>query len=141
MLERNIVAAGGSDSPIEHPNPLLGLYYAITRVGATGEVFRPEEKLSFREAMNLYTVNAAFVAKEESKLGELQENWEADFIVVDSNIEEDPERLLHAKVTEVYRIMINAMEFRKNAVCVLPKFHCIDHCPRVYCPDMLGERE
>ena len=55
LMNNEIIVTGGSDAPIEVPNPLYGLYYAITRKGADGKVFKPEECLTFREAVKLYT--------------------------------------------------------------------------------------
>lgn len=46
--------AGGSDAPIEEPNPLLGIHAAIFR-GAEGKPWRGEESLSFKEALHMYT--------------------------------------------------------------------------------------
>lgn len=61
-----LVVAGGSDSPIEHPNPFTGMYDAIFRTNkhrlkstASAEeeiVFQPDECLSFSQALWIYTI-------------------------------------------------------------------------------------
>lgn len=80
--------AFGSDAPVESPNPFLGLYAAVTRRRAdeAGESWIPEEKLTMREAVEAYTINPAYAAGMESRLGRLAEGCLADLIV----LEKDP---------------------------------------------------
>lgn len=76
--------AFGSDAPVESPNPFLGLYAAATRrrAGESGESWVPEEKLSVREAVEAYTIGAAYAAGMESRLGRLASGCLADLIVL-----------------------------------------------------------
>jgi len=80
----------GSDAPVESPNPFLGLYAAATRRRADGspasEGWVPEEKLTVREAVEAYTIGAAYAAGMESRLGRLAPGCLADLIV----LEKDP---------------------------------------------------
>jgi 5-methylthioadenosine/S-adenosylhomocysteine deaminase len=46
------------------------------------KVFRPEESLSFEEALSIYTINGAYCAGEEERLGTLRVGYRADFVVV-----------------------------------------------------------
>lgn len=80
--------AFGSDAPVESPNPFLGLYAAVTRrrAGEAGESWIPAEKLTVREALEAYTINAAYATGLESRLGRLAEGHLADLIV----LEKDP---------------------------------------------------
>ncbi len=80
--------AFGSDAPVESPNPFLGLYAAVTRrrAEASDESWVPEEKLTMREAVEAYTIGAAYAAGMESRLGRLAAGCLADFIV----LEKDP---------------------------------------------------
>lgn len=80
--------AFGSDAPVESPNPFLGLYAAVTRRRAdqSGEGWIPEEKLTMREAVEAYTIGAAYAAGMESRLGILAAGYLADLIV----LEKDP---------------------------------------------------
>lgn len=57
LLDRGLVVAGGSDAPIEVPNPLIGIYAAVTRcnVGEKHDGYNPKEKISRFEAVHLYT--------------------------------------------------------------------------------------
>lgn len=61
-----VYVAGGSDAPIESPNPFTGIYDAMFRTNkkriksAESEeaeiIFKPEECLSFSQALWVYTV-------------------------------------------------------------------------------------
>jgi hypothetical protein len=50
------------------------------------EVFRPEEALSFAEALWIYTVGAAYAAGCETFLGSLEVGYAADFVIVDAAV-------------------------------------------------------
>ena len=80
----------GSDAPVESPNPFLGLFAAVTRCRPDGspapEGWIPEEKLTMREAVEAYTINAAYAGGVESQLGRLASGCLADLIV----LEKDP---------------------------------------------------
>jgi predicted amidohydrolase YtcJ len=82
--------AFGSDAPVESPNPFLGLHAAVTRQRPDGspasEGWIPEEKLTVREAVEAYTIGAAYAAGAESRLGRLMPGYLADLIV----LERDP---------------------------------------------------
>ena len=53
------------------------------------EVFRPEEALSFAEALWIYTVGAAYAAGCETFLGSLEVGYAADFVIVDAAVLDD----------------------------------------------------
>lgn len=88
ILEKNIMASGGSDCPVSDLNPFKGIYAAVTRRDKRGlpkEGWQPWQKLTVYEALKLYTVNAAYVSFEEMTKGTLTQNKLADFIVVDND--------------------------------------------------------
>ena len=109
LMHRGICVAGGSDAPIESPNPFTGMYDAIYRESRSGggssdgekerEVFMPDQRLTFAEALYLYTVNAAKCAGDAASevFGQLEEGFAADCVLVDADILSDP-RLLHSLV-------------------------------------------
>jgi len=76
--------AGGSDFPVESENPLLGLYAAITRQDLRGEPaggWRPTERLTRREALALFTSDAAYAAFEEGIRGRIAPGFAGDLTV------------------------------------------------------------
>jgi predicted amidohydrolase YtcJ len=82
---------GGSDhmikiDPLASTNPWdpwLGMEIAITRVLESGEVLEPEERLSREEALQLYTINNAYLGFEEKEKGSLEPGKLADLIIID----------------------------------------------------------
>lgn len=76
--------AGGSDFPVESENPLLGFYAAVTRQDLDGKPpggWRREERLTRREALALFTSDAAYAAFEEDRRGRIAAGYEADLTV------------------------------------------------------------
>ncbi|HEY3173498.1 MAG TPA: amidohydrolase [Thermoanaerobaculia bacterium] len=87
--------AGGSDFPVESENPLLGFYAAITRQDLRGEPargWRPSERLTRREALALFTSDAAYAAFEENVRGRIAPGFAADLTVFGADPMTAPER-------------------------------------------------
>ena len=80
---------------LDHP------VYDTIRYDVDG-VNRPEECLSMREALDLYTLGGAYAAMQEHRLGRLLPGYQADFIVLDKDICMSPTDLLSVKVLEVW---------------------------------------
>ena len=92
----------------------MGLYDAIHRLPHSfkdpahpspptdQDVFMPDERLSFAEALWLYTVGAAYACRAEERLGRLEVGYSADFVVLDRDVTVAPAELLRAQVQEVW---------------------------------------
>ncbi len=94
MLKEKVRLAGSSDAPIEDFNPFLGIYSAVTRRDYEGKPeggWYPEECLTLREAIELYTTGSAYATFEENIKGKIKEGYLADFILLDRDIFEIPE--------------------------------------------------
>lgn len=95
MLDLNIIIGGGSDAPIETPNPMLGVHAAVNRqsYGENGAYFI-EEAISIFDAMSLYTTQASEIAQTTDRTGKIKPGYEADFTVLDKDpFETDPKEL------------------------------------------------
>ncbi len=80
-LEGGVTVAGGSDFPASPLSPLLGIYASVTRKTISGEL-GPEEAITRRQALELYTINAARISFEEKLKGSIETGKLADFVVL-----------------------------------------------------------
>ncbi|MDC0710960.1 amidohydrolase [Stigmatella sp. ncwal1] len=103
----------GSDFPVERPDMLAGLYAARTRQDAEGHPpggWFPAQRLSGEEALEGFTLGAAFAAFAEASRGPLKPGMDADFVALSVDPVDAPaQELLTAQVrltvvagTEVY---------------------------------------
>jgi len=110
------VLAGGSDAPIEALSPLAGVYAAVTRQDTAGnppEGFRPQERLTIREALDLYTRGAAYAAFEEGERGSLRPGALADLTVLSADpFLAAPKELL--EITVDYTILDGAVVYARE---------------------------
>jgi predicted amidohydrolase YtcJ len=86
--------AFGSDAPVESPNPFLGLHAAVTRTRTDGspsiEGWYPQQKLNLTEALEGFTLGAAYAGHFENEIGQLAPGFLADFVVLDQDPFEMP---------------------------------------------------
>ena len=102
FLALGIPVPNGSDFPVEEPNPFLGFYAAVTRQDAEGRPpggWMPDQKMTREEALESWTLHAAYAAFEEKLRGALEPGKYADFIVLDRDIMTvPPKEILGARV-------------------------------------------
>ncbi len=70
-----------SDWDVSTLNPFVGMQNAVIRV---------PQNISLKEAVEAYTIQPAYVMRQEDKVGSLEVGKEADFIVLSQNIFEVP---------------------------------------------------
>jgi hypothetical protein len=106
FLAQGTVIAGGSDFPVESPNPFFGIHAAVTRQDHASQPaggWRAEQKMTLLEALRAFTLDAAFAEHAEGRLGTLEPGKWADFIVVDRDIfAVAPQRLWSTRVLETW---------------------------------------
>jgi len=86
LLEAGAVIAGGSDFPVESPNPFWGLHAAVTRQDRNNEPpggWFPGERMTLVEAFASFTIDAAYAGHQEDLIGSLLPGKKADFILID----------------------------------------------------------
>jgi hypothetical protein len=89
FLDQGTRIAGGSDFPIESPNPFFGLHAAVTR---TDHSNRPpggwyaSQAMTLTEAFRAFTLDAAYAQHQEKTLGSLETGKWADFILIDRDL-------------------------------------------------------
>jgi predicted amidohydrolase YtcJ len=89
ILASGAVIANGSDFPVEEPDPVRGLYAAVTRQDASGQPrggWMASERMTRQEALVSFTRSAAFAAHAESLSGSLEVGKLADLVVLSRDI-------------------------------------------------------
>jgi len=95
ILSTGAVIANGSDFPVEEPDPMRGLYAAVTRQDASGQPrggWMADQRMTREEALVSFTRSAAFAAHAESLSGSLEAGKLADLVVLSSDIMRVPPR-------------------------------------------------
>lgn len=90
LLEFGVNCAGGSDCPVEIIAPLAGITAAVTRSDNNGnppEGWLPEQKLTVREAVALFTVGSAYAEHMEGCKGQIRPQYLADLVLLAKNVE------------------------------------------------------
>jgi len=90
-LEEGIISVGNSDWFVTSANIAQQIYGVVTRKGYTGEVIGPEQAISVKDALRLYTTNGAFASFEETVKGSIEPGKLADMVVLDRDILTIPE--------------------------------------------------
>ncbi|MEM3740136.1 MAG: amidohydrolase [Candidatus Korarchaeum sp.] len=79
MLDAGVKLSGGSDSPVTPIDPLTGIHAAVNHpVGSSS--------IDLKEALRLYTIDAAFFSFEEHMKGSISEGKVADMIILSEDI-------------------------------------------------------
>ncbi|MBF85352.1 MAG: amidohydrolase [Acidobacteria bacterium] len=86
LMETGAVVSNGTDAPVEDVSPIANYYATVSRKLADGSVFYPDQRLSRLEALQTYTINAAFAAFEEDLKGSLSVGKLADITVLSKDI-------------------------------------------------------
>jgi predicted amidohydrolase YtcJ len=94
-----IRVAGSSDAPVITADPLVGIQDAVLRRTSSGHVLGPGERLTVRDALAMYTTEAAVAMHREHDIGSLEPGKLADFVVLDrSPLDTEPEQITDIRV-------------------------------------------
>ncbi len=95
FYEAGVTVAAASDYPVSHPDPLAGIEMAVTRTliepwrgGRTAEActLNPAEAISLDQAVDAFTLQAAYAYGLEAKTGSIEAGKSADFVLLDRSI-------------------------------------------------------
>jgi predicted amidohydrolase YtcJ len=93
LLDAGARLAFGSDAPVESMNPLVGIHAAVTRERADGQPqggWYPEQRVTVQEAVEGYTLGAAYASGTERDRGSITTGRLADLVVLSQDIFEIP---------------------------------------------------
>ncbi|RMH14041.1 MAG: amidohydrolase [Gemmatimonadetes bacterium] len=102
LLQSGVIIPGGSDFPVESPDPLLSFHAAVSRQDAhnwpTGGWF-PEQRMTREQALYHLTIWGAQAAFMEDRIGSITPGKLADLVVLSQDIMVVPaEEILDTKV-------------------------------------------
>jgi len=106
FLNQGSRVVSGSDFPVELAAPFDGIHAAVTRQNKANQPeggWIAEEAMTIKETMRSFSIDAAWAAHQEDKLGGLTPGKWADFILLDQDIYEiAPEDLWKTQVLETW---------------------------------------
>lgn len=97
-----VIPAMHNDPPVTPVDPLLNMWIAIKRQSDSGQVLGANQAITAYQALQAYTINAAFQFGMEKEAGSLEVGKLADFVVLDKNplkINADEIRNIHVMAT------------------------------------------
>ncbi|MCW5910669.1 MAG: amidohydrolase [Cyclobacteriaceae bacterium] len=89
LLKSGAVIVNGTDVPVEPINPVASFFASVTRQTLKGEPaggYEPEEKMTREQALQSYTLDAAYGAFEENIKGSIRPGKLADFVVFSKDL-------------------------------------------------------
>ncbi len=99
LLDGGLLVAAGSDCPVAPDNPLAGICAAVTRRAQSGQVLSPQERISTKQALAMYTTNAAYASFEETIKGSITRGKLADMVVLSADpLKSPPEEIKDIRV-------------------------------------------
>ncbi|HEY0673314.1 MAG TPA: amidohydrolase [Longimicrobiales bacterium] len=102
LLDTGVIIAGGSDFPVESPNPLYSFKAAVSRQDARGWPpggWYPEQRMTRQEALQHLTIWPAYGSFREHLVGSITTGKLADLVVLSRDIMTIPvEEILDARV-------------------------------------------
>ena len=86
--------------PVTSPDPITGIYAAVTRRAASGQTIGESERVSVLEALRMHTLNGAFAAIQNHDKGSVTPGKLADFVLLDRDLTAvEPEAICDISVT------------------------------------------
>ncbi|MFQ5750240.1 MAG: amidohydrolase, partial [Planctomycetota bacterium] len=93
LLDSGVVIPGGSDFPVEKPDPLAAYHAAVSRQDARNWPaggWHPEQRMTRAEALAHLTIWPAYASFSEARLGSLRSGKLADLVVLSADLETIP---------------------------------------------------
>ena len=112
LLDSGAQLCGGSDAPVELPDPLSGFHANVTRRDLSERPpggWHPEQRLTREEALESITTWAAYACFAEQRLGRLSPGMAADVVVLSDDLLTVPE-------ADLLRVRVEATVFAGRVV-------------------------
>jgi predicted amidohydrolase YtcJ len=103
-FREGVVPAMHNDPPVTPVDPLFNMWIAVKRQSKSGRVLGADQAITPRQALEAYTINAAFQFGMEEDAGSLEVGKFADFVVLDRNpLKVDPDDIRDIEVLATVR--------------------------------------
>jgi predicted amidohydrolase YtcJ len=115
LLATGVRIAGGSDFPVEDPNPFHGIYAAVARRPRSGadRGWQPEQRMTRDEAVRSFTAWNAEAAHQERELGTLEVGKRADLVACSDDVFTCPEDAIK-DITPTLTMVDGEIVFRRD---------------------------
>jgi predicted amidohydrolase YtcJ len=90
FINLGLAVAAGSDCPVVPPDPLKGIYGAVSRKAESGREVSPQQSIPVIDALRMYTCGAAYTSFEETLKGMLSPGKLADMVVLNGDPTNSP---------------------------------------------------
>ncbi|HOP94549.1 MAG TPA: amidohydrolase [Dictyoglomaceae bacterium] len=101
IFSEKIVAGGGSDSSVTPIDPILGVHSAVNHPN-------PQEKISIKEAIKMFTFNSAYIGFLDKEKGSIEKGKIADIVFLN----EDPFKIDPQKIKASLEVKVNISKGR-----------------------------
>ena len=92
VLDRGLTVSLGSDYPAFDSNPFPIMSYYVTRRDAQGRIVEPlSEAITREEVLRMYTINNAYLMFWEDRLGSIEVDKLADFLILSADLMSVPD--------------------------------------------------
>jgi hypothetical protein len=108
IARNGALVVGGSDWSVSSLNPLEAIQVAVTRRAlddAGSAPWLPQEVIDLAAAIRAYTINGAYLSRQEKLTGSMELGKAADLVVLDRNLFEIPSREIH-----LAKVLLTALE-------------------------------
>jgi predicted amidohydrolase YtcJ len=97
LIDLGFTVSMHSDTPVGPAKPLEWVWIAVNRLGESGKVLAPDERVSVDEALRMVTIDAAYTLGVDDRLGSIEAGKFADFAV----LEQDPREVAKEKIRDI----------------------------------------
>lgn len=86
MIDEGLLVGGGTDAPILPIDPFICMWWMVTRKTLQGDCLGPDQAITPREALELYTINNARIMGVEDRRGSVEPGKLADLVVLSQDV-------------------------------------------------------
>ena len=98
LIDAGLLVGGGTDGPVVPVDPFLSMWWMVTRQTLLGYELGPDQAISAKEALELYTINNARIMGVEDRRGSIEPGKLADLVILSQDIVEvDPDEIRNTR--------------------------------------------